>query len=70
MKFILIVTICSGISNLCSKPMEANPPFDSYRECAIYGYEMSGQYLYNLNEDKMNNERTFVKFWCKEYPNI
>ena len=70
MKFILMVSVCSAITGLCDAPMKAEPPFDSYRECAIFGYESSAQFLFRLDENKINNERIYTKFWCQESPSI
>jgi hypothetical protein len=70
MKFILLVSVCSAITGLCDAPMKTEPPFDSYRECAIFGYESSAQFLFRLDENKINNERIYTKFWCQESPSI
>ena len=70
MKFILLVSVCSAITGLCDAPMKTEPPFDSYKECAVFGYESSAQFLFRLDENKINNERIYTKFWCQESPTI
>ena len=45
-KFILVMFICSGVPGNDCKPMPTPIiEFNSYHECAIYGYEFSTELL-------------------------
>ena len=66
-KFILIMFICSNISgNSCKLMPTPIQDFNSYRDCAIYGYEYSFNMLKNFNPESVNNYRMYTAFNCKE----
>ena len=51
-KFILIMFICSSVpGNDCKLMSTPVDQFDTYHECAIYGYEYSTELLKNFNSD-------------------
>ena len=70
MKFILVITLCSAAINICEKPMQIDPPFNSYKECALFGYTMSAEYLSKADENIINKDKIYTKFWCHENPSI
>jgi len=66
-KFILIMFICSNIpGNSCKLMPTPIQDFNSYRDCAIYGYEYSFNMLKNFNPESVNNYRMYTAFNCKE----
>lgn len=65
MKFILMIQICSAIAGACSPPMASDPIYNSFKECAIFGYEISAKYLEEMSDEKVNSEQIYTKFWCK-----
>ena len=70
-KFILLMVICSGIpGNSCKPILTPITEFDTYHECAIYGYEHSTQLLKNFNSDFVDQYQVFTAFNCKESSTI
>ena len=65
MKFILVIQICSAIISSCGQPMSSPPQFNSFKECGIFGYELSAEYLKKMDSEKINSELIYTKFWCK-----
>mgnify|MGYP001232344247 FL=1 len=66
-KFILIMFICSNITgNQCKRMPTSIQYFDTYRECAIYGYEYSLNMLKEFNPESVNDYRMYTAFNCKE----
>ena len=70
-KFILIMFICSNIpGNSCkfiSTPIQS---FETYRECAIYGYEYSFNMLKDFSVEAVNEYKMYTAFNCKENQTI
>ena len=53
-KFVLIMFICSSVpGNECKLMSTPVDQFDTYHECAIYGYEHSTQLLKNFNFEQI-----------------
>ena len=70
-KFILIMFICSNVSgNSCKLMTTPIQEFDTYRECAIYGYEYSFNLLKNFNSESVNEYKMYTAFNCKEGQSI
>ena len=66
-KFILIMYLCSGIPG---NPCKLIPPpkvnFDSYHECAVFGYGHTATMLNELDSKAVDKYRMFTMFKCKE----
>ena len=70
-KFILIMFICSNIpGNSCKLIPAPIQYFDTYRECAVYGYEYSFNMLKDFNVNAVNEYRMYTAFNCKEDQSI
>ena len=70
-KFILIMFICSNIPGNQCKPIPTPiQNFDTYRECALYGYEYSFNTLKNFRVDAVNEYKMYTAFSCKENQSI
>lgn len=66
MKFILILTLCSSINNSCMPPVSIDELYQSHYDCAYDGYKVSGETLVTFGQDKVNQERFYISFVCKE----
>ena len=67
MKFIMLMYICSHIAgNECKLIPTPVVNFNTYSECAIYGYEYSTILLKEFNEEFVNTYRAYTLFDCKE----
>ena len=70
-KFILIMFICSNIpGNSCKLMTTPIQEFNTYSECAIYGYEYSFNMLKNFNSKSVNEYKMYTAFNCKEGQSI
>ena len=67
MKFIMLMYICSHVAgNECKLMPTPVLNFNTYSECAIYGYEYSTILLKEFNEEFVNTYRAYTLFDCKE----
>ena len=63
--------ICSNIpGNQCKLIPTSIQYFDTYRDCAIYGYEYSLNMLKNFNVKSVNEYQMYTAFNCKESQSI
>jgi|TARA_Y100000033_G_C2664729_1_gene71339 hypothetical protein len=65
MKFVLIMTVCSSIYQSCTNPIHVGD-FSSWNSCAIDGYSKSIDLLEKLGDKKVNEDRSYISFICKE----
>jgi hypothetical protein len=70
-KFILLMLICSGIPGNECKPM-ATPfyEFETYSQCILYGYDISGEILRAMGQDFVEEHKAFTVFDCEESTTI
>ena len=66
MKFILILTLCSSLNNSCMKPVSIEQLYQSHYDCAYDGYKVSGETLVAFGKQRVNQEKLYVSFVCKE----
>ena len=67
MKFVMLIYICSHIAgNECKVMPTPVVNFNTYSECAIYGYEYSTILLKEFNEEFVNTYRAYILFDCRE----
>lgn len=64
-KFILILYICSLNSLQCNNGLVTGVEFSSHYDCAIAGYEMSGNSMKDMNKEEVEKYKLAVKFECK-----
>ena len=75
MKYILILYMCSMLSNNCPSNHIPGYSFDSYSECVEYGYRVAYSTFRSLEETEeftkeyIENSKIVVKFECKAVPN-
>jgi hypothetical protein len=67
MKFIILMYICSHVAgNECKLMPTPVVNFNTYSECAIYGYEYSTILLKEFDKEFVNTYRAYTLFDCKE----
>ena len=63
--------ICSNIpGNSCKLISTPIQNFETYRECAIYGYKYSFNMLKNFKVEAVNEYKIYTAFNCKENQSI
>ena len=65
MKFILVFSICSGITGFCGNPLKVETPYNSWAECVIGGSQLIMDYAID-HKEKFNNEKLMVSYFCNE----
>ena len=72
MKYILILYMCSTMTNLCPNSSISGYQFDSHYDCVDAGYAIAQSTYRNLNaleewdKDYINKNKIVIKFECKE----
>ena len=70
-KFILIMFLCSSIpGNKCKGIPTPIKGFETYRDCAVFGYEYSTEILKNFNAESVNTYKMYTSFSCQETKTI
>ena len=59
------MALCSQIYSSCMNPVTDERKFDSFRDCAISGYEQSAVVLKAVPEKEANSKQLYIKFVCK-----
>ena len=71
-KFVLVLYMCSVLSNNCPSSHYPGYSFNSHTECVDYGYRVAYGTFKNLEEmedfekEYIENSKIVVKFECKE----
>ena len=68
MKYILILYLCSTITNNCKDSFVMQYEFDTHYDCLLAGYRASYNTVKNLDKNKVESEKLAVKFECRGLP--
>ena len=66
MKFILVLHLCSMLTQQCFESLHVNKEFNDHRTCALAGYDIAGKSLEQLNKKDVNDAELAVRFQCKK----
>ena len=66
MKFLLVLTVCSAVAEVCLPPGEMWPLYDSHYDCATAGYLNSMGLMRAFREPKVNDDKIMVAFTSVE----
>jgi hypothetical protein len=66
MKFILVMQLCSALSNTCEKPYTPNINFGTFYDCGISGYSIASSKIKTMNQELVNKDKLYVRFGCIE----
>jgi len=66
MKFLLILHLCSAVTQTCPNMMYPQKVYDSWSECANAGYATAQITFSKLNKNVVNKQKLAIKFECKE----
>ena len=70
-KFVLLMFICSNVpGNECKLMPTPVGQFNTYHECAYYGYDYSSKLLREFSPDFVDTYRMFTAFSCTEEKTI
>ena len=65
MKFLLVIQICSVITQQCTQPVEIGRYKDHY-DCATAGFINAMGTIREIGPEEVNNNKLLVNFYCKE----
>ena len=65
MKYLLIIQICSSITQTCTEPSVFNTLYSSYYNCATGGFINSMNVIKEIGEQEVNKNKIFISFKCK-----
>tara|TARA_R110002096_G_scaffold381022_2_gene574887 strand:- start:25 stop:240 length:216 start_codon:yes stop_codon:yes gene_type:complete len=69
-KFIIFMWLCSSVANDCKLIATPYQTFDSYRDCALFGYQHTVDVLARMPETEINKWHIHTQFMCKEETTI
>ena len=71
MKFILVMVLCSKIAtNECKPFMPKQEIFDSYKDCARYGYSHASEIMNRLEDKFIEDYQAYIVFNCKPHSSV
>ena len=65
-KFVLFMWMCSSVAQQCIPGVLPQTVFDTYKECAVFGYDYSSKVLNNMSVEDMEKYRTSIILQCRE----
>jgi hypothetical protein len=65
MKFLLVIQICSVITQQCTQPVEVGRYKDHY-DCATAGFINAMGAIREIGPEEVNKNKLLVNFSCKE----
>ena len=65
MKFILVFTICTQIYQNCLPHTPHSGVYSSHYECATEGYAIAQEMMYQMGQNRVNNEQVVIGFKCE-----
>ncbi len=66
MKIVLSLIICSALAGECKPSFQHKDVFEDWSSCMYQGYNNSIQLLNVMGDDYINQNKIFIKFYCKE----
>ncbi len=69
MKFLLIIQICSVITQQCTNPINIYPMYNSHYDCATGGFLRGITIMREMGEKEVNENKMLMNFTCQELIN-
>jgi|TARA_R100000458_G_scaffold58295_2_gene66030 hypothetical protein len=66
MKFVLVLYVCSILSQSCDNGRIPSLEFQSHKECSLMGYKLAYMSVFEMEDRKVNIEKIAVKFECRQ----
>ena len=63
--FIFSLVICSSTMQQCLPLIEASKQFSTYRECTLFGYRYSYEYLKIYDPKLLEHNQVYTMFSCE-----
>ena len=69
MKFVLVLQICSVITQQCTEPVQIGRYKDHF-DCATAGFINAMGAIREIGSEEVNKNKLLVNFSCKEQENV
>jgi len=69
MKFLLVIQICSAITQQCTQSLEIGRYKDHY-DCATAGFINAMGTIREIGVEEVNKNKILVNFYCREQESI
>jgi hypothetical protein len=66
MKFLLIIQICSTITQQCTDLIKIYPMYNSHFDCATGGFLRGMTIMRELGQEEVNQKKMLMNFTCQE----
>jgi len=63
--FIFSLVVCSAVEQRCISIPSATQAFETYRDCALYGYKHSHDFLEAYDPKVLEDNEVYTSFSCK-----
>ena len=70
MKYLLTITLCSMIDNVCIAPYTFPQEFNNLYSCQLMGYSKAIEKIEEIGNDKVNEFKIYTTFMCKPFNSI
>jgi hypothetical protein len=70
MNFILTIILCSGVSGTCLPYPLTDTLYKDQYSCLLKGYEKSIEKMEEIGRVVVNENKLFIKFYCKSEKKI
>jgi hypothetical protein len=69
MKFVLVLQICSVITQQCTEPVQIGR-YKNHFDCATAGFINAMGAIREIGSEEVNKNKLLVNFSCKEQENV
>ncbi len=66
MKFVLIMQLCSALTNTCQEAYKPNIQFGTFYDCGLSGYSIAGSTIKKIDRELVEKDKLYVRFGCIE----
>jgi len=70
MKYILTITLCSMLENVCVKPYTFSNVYNDLYTCQLDGYKKAFEKIEEIGSDRINEFKIYTTFACKQINSI
>ncbi len=70
MKYILTITLCSMIENVCVKPYTFSNVYNDLYTCQLDGDKKAFEKIEEIGSDRINEFKIYTTFACKQINSI
>jgi len=66
MKYVLVMYVCSILTQSCENGSIPSLEFQTHKDCSLMGYKLAYMGVYEMEDKRVNLEKIAIKFECRE----